>query len=154
MDIVDKNRLVEEIQTAFRDVPMPSDIGMYLEKLENRQRGDVKPVEYRPIADELHWFTPEGFCYFLPSILEAVILYPVDADVMTISILRALSPSYQSGINYEQFESRVYRLDTKQKKAIRLFIEHYELLFPNDRWDYASFDIVNLSHAITFWQQF
>jgi len=158
MDIEAKKELVKEIELAFNDVPKPDNVGIYLESLQGRSREDVKPIEFRPISDELASFTTEGFCYFLPAMLEAVILYPDETDVLTESIIRKLAPPTKSEkyveLLQQQFDSRTEYLNLEQKKAVKHFVMSYRELFPNNGWSYYIHDQITLNNAIEFWQQF
>ncbi len=117
-----RRRLVKQIHEAFKDVPKPDFVGVYLEDLQGVSWESVSVFELRSHADELHQFTPEGFRYFLPAILTAVILHSDDADVLVDNIIHALVPEEDNLKSREaverSFRNYIDTLDDNERKAI------------------------------------
>ena len=158
MNVEDRNRLVENIKIAFKDVPIPSYVGYELDELEGKKWENISPQDLRRVADELTSFSDEGFRYFLPAILISVILHSKEVDVLTENIIHKLAPPDKEERYYKEHLSILKRraniLDAKQKNVVKGFLLSYKELEPHGGWSFMESDTLTLERAIEFWEQF
>lgn len=159
MLIEDRKTLAEKIRSAFKDVSIPSYVGYELDMLQGKKWDEVSVDDLRWHADELASFTSEGFHYFLPSMLIAVILHSKESDVLTENIVDKLAPPIRENrskkhfeMHQIQFNKRVEILDKQQKDAVRNFVNSYKELEPDGAWSFMDRDRLILEKAIEFWQ--
>jgi hypothetical protein len=141
-----REELASQIEQAFANTPYPEngDVGYELEDIEGLHWKEVPTSLLRAHRDELSSFTPEGFRFFLPALLIAVILHPDQVDTLTWNIIGKLAPPEpESDIRAELFDfleitfrQRVSVLSPEEKAAVRAFVEAYDQLEPLDDGGY------------------
>ena len=155
MDIQERHQLVKIIETTFANVPYPTeinDIGII----------DFRPFHWRDLPidvifrhrDSLTRLADEAFRFYLPAILRAVVLHPLEVDTLTSNIIYDLSPAFYNDKWETFFEKRVEVFTTNEKQVIAQFIVVYKDLEPDGYWTLLDDAKRCLDSATEFWSQF
>ena len=104
----ERQALLTLIHNGFKDTPAPKNgiAGYDLDDFANKHWRDITPEIVRKYRDEFISFSPEGFRFYLPAILTAIISHPKVADTAVDNIIRYLSPPEPDDIYKPYFELR------------------------------------------------
>lgn len=143
----DRAQLVQQIEDAFSDVEYPGDerIVITTEYFDNlKVLLDFKGKHWKEITTEmilqhrfdLSRFTPEAFRFYLPAYLISSLIAE-DRGEIIIHVVWNLDPQEEQGNFRDEFLARVEGLSSKQKTAIKAFInffvERQTHLLPDDK---------------------
>lgn len=155
-----------QISKSFDDIPYPGDKNIFIEsgahifdveKAVNQLK--VKHWQDIPIdalinnRDRIGYLTANGFQFYIPAFLCAVIDKPAEVDVMldnTISYLMT-SRKHQRQI---LLSKRVSLFTDSQIGAIVAFFKDYEIIYPPARWSITNGDKQQIEHSINYWESF
>ena len=154
MEQIKRENLVEKIHEAFKDTPAPKNgyVGYELEEFKQVHWRDV-PVELiRKYRDSFGNFSPEGFRFYLPAILTAIILQPKIVDTAVNNIIFYVSPPELDEPFNQGFDLRVKEFCQEEKQAISLFLNSYRELEPYGWWTTDETYRMKLDRAIDFWR--
>jgi hypothetical protein len=157
-------KLIQQIQDAFRNTPYPGDnqVGDDTEvyRFIGKRWQDVS-VEDIDTVTNLHFFTPEGQRYYIPAYLIAVLIHPNLRINIREGIIRGLAPILNPEWKSERIT--IYEIfSPEERAAIRLFFESYEMLFPFPdiknltpiEKNFTEEDRRALQIAIEYWQMY
>lgn len=154
------------IRDAFRTTPYPGDDDLashagnnpdsrrLLEDLRGLTWLDVSAAMVLKHKDDLPWFTPAGFRYYLPAYMIAVVDHTDDVDVAHGSTISMLTrPPRRRGWDGEWFEARARLFTEPERDAIRSFLD---CMVQIDLEAYENWPKVPLNDraakALAFWQ--
>lgn len=158
-------RIEQQIESAFADTPYPGDdlIGKSTaDDVVRAFRGTHwRDLPLKQIIDygmDLQALTPEGFRFYLPAFLLALLRYYGQVNTLPISLMHSLAPpdptlylkyqEKQSPHNsVSDFLSRVSVFTLREKAAIREFLLSYRKLYPE-----ATREQRHLNRALDFWK--
>lgn len=148
--------LVKMIQDAFAEVPYPGDksIGRYeVEIIIGKRHPDITIGIINSIRSELPFFYAEGFHYYLPDFLIAVILHANDLDTFPESLVDTLAPGFFGELS-TLLRELVVLMTNPQKKAVYEFLKKFTVLYPSGTWNspWQYYKAV-LDNAIAFWYE-
>ncbi|MBI1282355.1 MAG: hypothetical protein GC179_29785 [Anaerolineaceae bacterium] len=137
--------LMNQIDEAFLNNRYPGDDGIGGDEV-SKFSGKWQDIPLETIIynrSVIAEFSTEGFAYYLPAFLKAIITHHQEVDVLADKVLLSLTPPEIPG---DRFLIKVIEeLDTKQKWAVRDFLAVYEMLFP------GSIISGDLRRAISYW---
>jgi hypothetical protein len=126
--------LLERLETAFGELPMPEDdhlvlddSGYHLEcnqvkaKFRGRHWRSLSPADLQGEADSLAFFTPEAFRFFLPAYVRVSVLDFELADLIPMVVVGALMRPADPGL-LGYYQSRIATLDGPQRAVLRQFL--------------------------------
>lgn len=160
-----RQKIEQQIEAAFADTPYPGDdqIGKGAnDEVTLAFRGTHwRDLSLKYVIDygmDLQVLTPEGFRFYLPAFLLAVIRYYGQVSMLPISLMHSLAPpdpnlylKYQEKQSphhsVSDFLSRVSVFTLREKAAIREFLMSYRKLYPE-----ASREQRHLNRALDFWK--
>ncbi|MHC4692285.1 MAG: DUF6714 family protein [Planctomycetota bacterium] len=141
-------RLKDEIEGAFRDIPYPGDDNIAANKRDEYEEGlaEFKGKHWKDITFEFlvpyhkssaHFLTPEAYRFYLPAYLMVVAEYYYESDALSGNIIRDLvlpdEGKYEKWKrNCDEFYERFEPLNAEQKRAIRSFLEFIRDVYPYD----------------------
>ncbi len=138
-------RLKEEIEGAFRDIPYPGDDNIaankrdeYLEDLAKFKGKHWRDLTFEflvPFGSHTAFFTTEAFRFYLPAflIISAEFYYESDSlSVITIGDLVLPFEGECEPWEIDRFHKRFDSLTAKQKRAIKSFLEFIRDTYPYD----------------------
>lgn len=150
---ITRKYLIDQIHLAFQDTPSPQSgvAGIELEDFTMKHWSDISAQTIRKYQDEFSSFSPEGFRFFLPAIITAVILHPEICDLAVENIVVYLSLPEPDNILYNYFQARSKLFTRAEKQAIALFLKSYREFHPYGWWTSNEESRIVLDKAITFW---
>jgi len=132
-------RLKDEIEGAFRDMPYPGDDNIAANKRDECEEGLAafkgkhwKDITFEFLVPNLKssatFFTPEAYRFYLPAYLMVVAEYYFESDALSVNIIKDLvlpdEGKYEKWKrNCDEFYERFEPLNTEQKRAIKSFLE-------------------------------
>ena len=139
-------RLKDEIEGAFQDVPYPGDDNIAANKRDEYEEGlaAFKGKHWKDITFEFlvpylkssaTFFTPEAYRFYLPAYLMVVAEYYFESDVLSDFIIWGLILPFEGECEpweIDEFHKRFDSLTAKQKKAIKSFLEFIRDVYPYD----------------------
>lgn len=105
-------------------------------------------VNYRNI---LAYFNEDGFYFYLPAWLSAIIREPHKVDTLTESVVFFLTPHESDSDLHEAFLKRANKFSKAEASVIVKFFESYFDLFPINNWSHSNKHIQQISEALKFW---
>jgi hypothetical protein len=143
--------ILTEIDRVFLNNHYPGDHGIGGEEVSTF-RGKWQDISLEMIIynrSSIAEFSTEGFAYYLPAFLKAIITYHDEVDTLVYTVLTRLVPTEVFGGRY--LAKVIEELNGIQKLVIRDFLISYKHLFPNDIHDYGPITLYNLERAIIHW---
>ncbi len=162
--------IARQIEDAFADTPYPGDArivksGQAGEEVRQAFRGkswqhlSVNQLTYHHV--DLPVLTPEAFRFYLPAFMTAVLQHHDHVGTMPINVIHSLTPPDANMVSqlvekqldtqkYEKvqdFLARVSAFTGKERAAIRVFLESYRRLYPNNTRAHR-----HLNRALEFWK--
>ncbi|MBL8156992.1 MAG: hypothetical protein JNM70_22655 [Anaerolineae bacterium] len=148
-----KQELIKRLEKAFADVPYPGDenIGHY-EVNDFIGQKDWTQVPLGIVLNnrsELRLFSAEGFHFYLPVYIRAVLLYPEADDLCDyiVAVLLVDRPLFREWVEWV-----IKRFSNEQKAVVIEFMKLYPELFPDSAYTMIDFARAQLEEAIGFWQ--
>jgi hypothetical protein len=146
--------VIQEIKLAFANTPYPGNNRIGTFELNFSFKGlHWKDVPWELLffhRFEISSFTPEGFRFFLPAILLAVLIHHKEVDTLTETLIYRIVPP-QDEINFDANLNFVELLTTAEKNAIYKFLLKCRELYPTAGWSYGEDSMEELETAIQFW---
>ena len=156
MDNTKRRELATKIQEVFRNTPHPSEdqIGGYLDALKG-YKWDNLPIEViSSYKHDFHRLSAEGFRYFMPALMRAVILQPEEADALVDNIVSLLTPPKDDVLVSKTFEYRIQNLNNQERAMIATFMVSYKDLEPDGAWTNVAKASNMLDGAIEYWSRY
>jgi hypothetical protein len=128
-------KLISQIQEAFADAEYPGDDNLvtsseYLANLQieidfgGKHWKDVTTNLILSHRLDLHRFTPEAFCFYLPAFLVASLGGEHSGEIIS-HVFWSFDPQQCQGKASNEFSSRVKVLSSKQKAVVKAFVQYY-----------------------------
>lgn len=146
-----RQRLLNEIDTAFLNNRYPGDHGIGGKDV-SVFRGKWQDISLETIIynrSAISEFSTEGFAYYLPAFLKAIIVHTEAVDTLIYQVIPRLIPPKMPADRY--LIKVMEELKPDQKLAIRDFFVAYEQLLPNEIGDYSVVNLHDLERAIKYW---
>ncbi len=160
-----REKIEQQIESAFAETPYPGD-DLISKTMNDEVSRAFRAIHWhdlslKQIIDygmDLQAFTPEGFRFYLPAFLLAVLRYYGQVSTLPISLMHSLAPpdpnlylKYQENQSphnsVSDFLSRVSVFTLREKAAIRDFLLSYRRLYPE-----ATREQRHLNRALEFWK--
>jgi hypothetical protein len=141
-------RLKDEIERAFRDIPYPGDDNIAFNKRDEdlERLAEFKGKHWKDLTFEflvpshyssMTFFTTEAFQFYLPAYLVVAAEYYFESDALSINIIRDLVLPYEGKYekwqrNCDEFYKRFKPLNAEQKRAIKSFLEFIRDMYSED----------------------
>jgi hypothetical protein len=93
----------------------------------------------------------DGFYFYFPAFLSAIISEPYKVDTLTESVVYYLTPDESNDVPYQRFLRKVSKFSQREASVIARFFDAYFDLFPLDKWSHSSRDIGKILEASRFW---
>lgn len=146
--------IAHEVEEAFADVPYPGDDKLLrysfsvdndtvLESFRGKHWKEISPEELQLNEAHLSLFSPEAFCFFLPSFMVGALLHPEETNIVWQCVFYNLAPGHS---DLDFLHERIKLLNARQKAAVRRYVELYvqtETSLPDPR----------KPEAVAFWQR-
>ncbi|MEP7292247.1 MAG: DUF6714 family protein [Chloroflexota bacterium] len=167
---MNNKQVVSEIQNAFQNTPYPhdNDIGRdeyegqeLWKPLQNRHWSEVPLELIKRYRDELSMFSYEGFRFYLPAFMLAILLHPDEVDTLHSNLLVNLTPldyvsrqmnsslkTTNSGL--EGFRRRAKLFSQQEGTAIIAFLNFYKQEYSEE---YPVRELKLVDGALDFWKQ-
>ena len=165
-----RQRLGRHIEESFADTPYPGDDRICKTDVDGSDmvrafRGkDWRDLQLNIITNyhvDMALMTPEGFRFYLPAFMLAVLFYYGHVSTLPMGLMHSLTPP-DAGLLQKYLEkktdplkhtqigdflNRVSAFNSREKAAIRVFLETYRKWQPN-----ARSELRHLERAIEFWK--
>ena len=136
--------LLRKLEQVFGELPSPAQADIVpktspgnpeYEQLRSRFKDrhwrDLSAEDLRGEADSLTLFSPEGFRFFLPAFIRAVLLGYGTADLIPDVIVWKFIPTVDPALS-SYYEDRIRLLTRAQRQAVTDFISFLQDAHPED----------------------
>jgi hypothetical protein len=164
--LASKQELVQALVAAFEDSQSPSDDRIFEPNTAyffdiDQAIGDFAGKHWKqiPIAvlvkhkDNLPFFTPEAYHFYLPAFLIAAIEYPKQVDVLRDNVIYSLTPPVNNPGFEAVFSLRVSMFTRQQAQAVLNFFLNYTEIHSTEEWLFTQETAETVRHGITFWKK-
>lgn len=158
-----RSELIDHIKSAFADTSYPGDdqIGSYEVAKFRGKWSDLPSKTIASYKIDLDYLTPQGFSYYLPSILVLILENQEVADILVEMLPYWLAPyQYEHSLKtpvlkfsedrYNELKAVSSLLNVAQVNIIVRLISEYHNLFPNMLWEEKDREL--LGYAESFWE--
>jgi hypothetical protein len=165
---MNSQQVISEIRNAFKDTPYPIGYigrdnyeGEELWKpLVNKHWSDVSLELVRRYRNELPMLYDEGFRFYLPAFMLAILLHPREVDTLHASLILSLTPpdfrnqQLKSSPHASENTLRVFRrganaFSQQEIIAIVTFLQFYKQEYSEE---YLVSELRLVDGALDFWQ--
>lgn len=124
--VLEKNQIVQTTSSADLE---SVEIANFF---HHRKWADLVLTDLRRESSALFFLSRSGFVYFLPAFLRAVVVDPVDADLIPSAIVLSLTPQKRT-ITHPLPVNRVLWLNLQQCKIVLKVLELLAVELPYDK---------------------
>jgi hypothetical protein len=157
-------KLLQGIENVFSNLEYPGDENLvydnsdkYVDVAETKvnfcgkhwRELSIDTINYH--RDDLPFFTPEAFCFYLPAFLIASVSFPIEViDVLPDNLMLVLTPDRENHETDAKLTTIVNRLTPQQKMVILDFLEWFTNKYVPDEIKFL--DPIS-ERATKFWKE-
>lgn len=153
---------VLRMREGFEDTLYPGDdnIGLYDTGLHDI-KDDFAGVRWQDVTfpllwkhrDEWSFFTPDGFRYYFPAFLLALLQFANELDSFAETFIPNLIPPASKDSRHEGLFRTLDTLNAEQKKLVGICLKMIVEIYPERDWSTIEYPKA-LEQAIAYWSQY